>query len=67
MNMGHPFLDGNKRTAHAAKEMFLLGNGYEIEAPVDELEEVFLKVASGAMSQSQFAEWVESRIVRRKG
>src|SRR4051794_18760478 len=39
--MNHPFADGNKRTSHAALEMFLLRNGHEIIAPVDEQEAVF--------------------------
>lgn len=26
----HPFVDGNKRTAHATLETFLVLNGYEI-------------------------------------
>ena len=33
--MNHPFLDGNKRTAHAAMEAFLQLNGHELSAPVD--------------------------------
>jgi death-on-curing protein len=32
----HPFVDGNKRTAHAAMETFLVLNGSEIVASVDE-------------------------------
>jgi death-on-curing protein len=32
----HPFLDGNKRTGHAAMETFLVLNGHEIQATVDE-------------------------------
>ncbi len=31
----HPFVDGNKRTGHAAMEVFLILNGYEIDASVD--------------------------------
>jgi len=34
--MNHPFVDGNKRTGHAAIETFLVTNGLEISAPVDE-------------------------------
>ncbi|MDC0831535.1 type II toxin-antitoxin system death-on-curing family toxin [Geitlerinema sp. CS-897] len=34
--MNHPFVDGNKRTGHAAMETFLLLNGREIRATVDE-------------------------------
>ena len=38
----HPFIDGNKRTGHAAMEMFLLLNGYEIRAGVNEQVETIL-------------------------
>ena len=31
----HPFLDGNKRTGHAAMELFLVLNGFEIQSSVD--------------------------------
>lgn len=34
--MNHPFIDGNKRIGHAAMEVFLVMNGYEIDASVDE-------------------------------
>src|SRR5699024_11011418 len=43
----HPFIDGNKRTGHAAMEVFLLLNGYEIQADVDEQERLFLDLAAG--------------------
>ena len=32
----HPFVDGNKRVGHAAMETFLVLNGSEIDAPVDD-------------------------------
>nr|VFK01467.1 MAG: death on curing protein [Candidatus Kentron sp. LFY] len=32
----HPFIDGNKRIDHAAMEITLLLDGYEIDADVDE-------------------------------
>lgn len=32
----HPFVEGNKRIGHAAMEVFLVLNGVEIEASVDE-------------------------------
>lgn len=34
----HPFLDGNKRTAVSAAGLFLLRNGYALEASQRELE-----------------------------
>jgi len=44
---------------------FLLLNGYEIEASVDEQEEVIIAVASGKMSRSELAEWLAERLVER--
>ncbi|RPI50844.1 MAG: type II toxin-antitoxin system death-on-curing family toxin, partial [Chloroflexi bacterium] len=38
--MNHPFADGNKRLRHAAMEVFLYLNGYEIRSPLDEQEQV---------------------------
>jgi death-on-curing protein len=34
----HPFIDGNKRIGHAALEVFLVLNGLEIDAAIDEQE-----------------------------
>ncbi len=58
--MGHPFLDGNKRTGHAAMETFLVLNGYELSATVDEQERVMLELAAGELSRDDFVEWVRS-------
>lgn len=54
----HPFLDGNKRIGHAAMEVFLLLNGYEVEASVDEQERLMLDVASGHLGREQLAAWL---------
>lgn len=54
--MNHPFVDGNKRTGHAAMETFLILNGLEINASVDEQEQVILAVASGVVRREAFAE-----------
>ncbi|WP_246844273.1 type II toxin-antitoxin system death-on-curing family toxin [Hydrocoleum sp. CS-953] len=48
--MNHPFIDGNKRIGHAAMEVFLILNGLEINASVDEQEQVILAVASGELN-----------------
>jgi death-on-curing protein len=56
----HPFVDGNKRTGHAAMEVFLILNGYEIEASTDEQERVILQVASGEMRREVFTEWLRT-------
>ena len=64
--MGHPFVDGNKRTGHAAMETFLVLNGNEVSAPVDEQERVMLQLASGELSRDAFVEWVRSRTLPRR-
>lgn len=40
----HPFVDGNKRTGHAAMELFLILNGFEIAKSVDEQNPSFYKL-----------------------
>lgn len=56
----HGFIDGNKRIAHAAMEAFLMLNGVEIRASVDEQEQVMLSLAGGELSRATFTEWLGS-------
>jgi death-on-curing protein len=58
----HPFLDGNKRTGHAAMEVFLFLNGFEMQASVDEQERIVLQVASGEMDREAFARWLHNHV-----
>lgn len=60
--INHPFVDGNKRIGHAAIEAFLMLNGYEINALMEEQEEVILQVAAGEMNKEDFAAWLENPI-----
>ncbi|MGH7393727.1 MAG: type II toxin-antitoxin system death-on-curing family toxin, partial [Candidatus Rokuibacteriota bacterium] len=55
---GHPFVDGNKRVGHAAMETFLVLNGAEVDAPVDDQERVMFDLASGRIDRNHFAEWL---------
>ena len=61
----HPFVDGNKRVGHAAMEVFLVLNGYEIKASLEEQEQVILDVAAGKMSREAFTEWLTDHVVER--
>ena len=63
--MNHPFTDGNKRAAHAAMEIFLLLNGYEIQASVDEQEALFLQLADGKKSREQLTVWITDNAVHK--
>ena len=58
----HPFLDGNKRTGHAVMEVFLLLNGLEIQASVDEQERIVLQLASNEMNREAFTLWLRDHV-----
>lgn len=62
----HPFIDGNKRIGHAAIEVTLLMNGYEIQEDIDIQEIVILSVAASEMSRESFLEWLQQHIVPYK-
>lgn len=59
----HPFLDGNKRVAFAATNVFLLINGWEIEAPEPAVVDVMLRVADGRVDRDGLAAWMRSVLV----
>jgi death-on-curing protein len=56
----HGFIDGNKRIAHAAMEIFLVMNGMELRASVDEQEQFMLALAAGEVSREALAEWLRA-------
>jgi death on curing protein len=58
----HAFVDGNKRVGHAAMEVFLVLNGYEIDAAVDEQERLMLAVASGSLDRAELARWLNHHV-----
>lgn len=60
--MNHPFVDGNKRTAHAAMEVFLILNGFEIRSSVDDQEAMMLSLATGILKREGLTEWLEQQI-----
>ena len=63
----HPFVDGNKRIGHAAMEVFLMLNGYEIEANVDEQERIIRDLAAGNLNREAFVSWLREHIVTEAG
>ena len=54
----HPFLDGNKRTAFIAVELFLMLNGWQLIAYDTDAVLTMLAIAAGNTNESAFAEWV---------
>lgn len=44
--------------------MFLPRNGHEIDAPVDEQEQIFLGVSAGTIGREPFTERIEAHVAR---
>jgi len=61
--MNHPFIDGNKRTGHAAMELFFIFNGFEINVSVDEQENIILNLAAGKIDRIKFTSWLKTHII----
>jgi len=51
----HPFIDGNKRTGMHTADVFLRLNGYDLDLPVDETEQLTLGIATGSVTKEQAA------------
>jgi len=58
----HPFVDGNKRIGHAVLETFLVLNGFELVADVDEAEQIILQLAAGQLARESLLDWIKSWI-----
>ena len=61
--LNHPFVDGNKRVAHAALETFLVLNGHELAAEVDDAERTMLSLAAGRLPRDTSETWVAEHLV----
>lgn len=61
----HPFLDGNKRTAHVAYRTFLALNGAELVATDEEKYVMMLALAEGKLAERDFAAWLRERVRAR--
>lgn len=58
----HPFVDGNKRTAHVAYRVFLALNGCELPGLGDEKYLTILALAEGRMTVEEFARWLRAHL-----
>lgn len=56
----HPFIDGNKRIALVAMDVFLQRNGYEIIATEKETYKMMINLSSGNLSKEKLVHWLES-------
>ena len=54
----HPFVDGNKRVGTVAAFVFLALNGFDLDAPEDDLAEMVLAVARGELDKADVAVFI---------
>lgn len=54
----HPFVDGNKRTAFLAAYVFLRANGLDLSDDEISATTAVLALASGEMTEADFAGWL---------
>jgi death on curing protein len=56
----HPFIDGNKRTAFVCSELFLILNGYLLQADDALCVSTMLALAAGELPEAEFADWLRN-------
>lgn len=59
----HPFVDGNKRTAHVCYRLFLALNDAELNAGDEDKYIAMIGLADGSLDEAGFAAWLRPRIV----
>jgi death-on-curing protein len=62
LSRNHPFIDGNKRTAFVAVELFLALNGFELNASDADCVVVMLNLAAGHLPEAEFAAWLRQHL-----
>jgi len=60
LTQNHGFIDGNKRTAYVVTRLFLVLNGYDIDASAVEKVITFERVGKGEIDQAALASWLRS-------
>jgi death-on-curing protein len=61
----HPFVDGNKRAALIACELFLALNGQDLEVGDAECVLTILDLAAGEIDETEFAAWLREHLKPR--
>ena len=58
----HPFIDGNKRTAFVAMELFLMDTGYVLTASDEDALMTMLRLAAGEWDEDAYDMWIRMNI-----
>lgn len=62
LTQAHGFVDGNKRVAAVATEVFLLVNGFLLKETDRKLESFYLKIASSEMTRDEAERFLRARV-----
>ena len=63
--MNHPFVDGNKRVAFFATDVFLRLNGWRIEVEANEAHALLIDLLrTGQCDLGHLAEWIRASVTR---
>ncbi len=58
----HPFVDGNKRTGYVVGCMFLILNGYDLDANEEEKYQTAMGVADRSLDEVELINWIRSKM-----
>ena len=61
----HPFFVGNKRTALAVMDTFLVLNGYEINAEPEDTYDTMIALAAGEVTEEALLAWLQEHSAPR--
>ena len=63
--MNHPFVDGNKRVAFFATDVFLRLNGWRLEVDADDAHALLIDLRrTGRCDLEHLAEWIRASVTR---
>ena len=67
ISRNHAFIDGNKRTALVAAELFLQLNGWQLIVEDADCVRTMLAVATGDITEDAFADWLRLHVRKKQG
>ena len=66
ISRNHAFIDGNKRTALVAAELFLQLNGWRLVVDDGDCVLTMLSVATGDITEDAFADWLRLHLHKKQ-
>ena len=63
LTKGHPFIDGNKRTAVMTISAFLKKNNYDLDFTKDEVTKMFCELAGCKKTKDDLRSWLFSNVI----